>query len=90
MEKQSADSMDRLLRKHISERVTLMSQPAKLRKLFLTLNRDEKGRFTFKSLRGALLRIGCAKEIIDADGGKALRRIFNASATHGECIVAEN
>ena len=80
---QSADSMDRLLRKHISERVTLMSQPAKLRKLFLTLNRDQKGRFTFKHLRGALLRIGCAKEIIDSDGGKALRRIFNASATHG-------
>jgi Ca2+-binding EF-hand superfamily protein len=77
-------STDSAVRRHICDRVVLRSQPAKLRKLFLSLPRDEKGRFTFASLRAALLRIGCVPAKLDLDDGRALRRVFAAAATsHG-------
>ena len=79
----SESASDRAVRQHICDRIVLRSKPGHLRDLFLTLPRDRKGRFTFDSLRTALIRIGCAPGKLDLDGGKALRRVFDASASKG-------
>ena len=54
---------EKKLRFYIREQVTLRSQPAKLRKLFLRLARDHRGRFDYTTFRTALLKIGCSKSI---------------------------
>jgi Ca2+-binding EF-hand superfamily protein len=76
-------SADSKIRKYITEQVTLRSQPAKLRKLFLKLGRDHRGRFDFTTFRTALLKIGCRTDVIDMENKAALKRVFDSCASDG-------
>ena len=71
------------LRRNIRDQVTLRSQPAKLRKLFLRLGRDHRGRFDYTSFRTAIIRIGCHQEIVDKANQSILRRVFHECAQNG-------
>ena len=84
-----AVSADIKLRAYITDQVTLRSQPAKLRKLFLKLSRDHRGRFDFTTFRTALLKIGCRTDVIDMENKVALKRVFDACASNGRMSWSE-
>lgn len=71
------------LRNYIREQITLRSQPAKLRKLFLKLGRDHRGRFNFVAFRKAILQIGCRTDVIDANKQTTLKAVFKTCAPKG-------
>ena len=78
-----AINAEKKLRVYIREQVTLRSQPAKLRKLFLRLSRDHRGRFDFLTFREALLKIGCRQDVVDINKQEVLKRVFASCASHG-------
>jgi hypothetical protein len=74
---------EKKLRNYIREQITLRSQPAKLRKLFLKLGRDHRGRFDFLTFRKAILQIGCRTDVIDANKQATLKAVFKTCAQKG-------
>ena len=74
---------EKKLRNYIREQITLRSQPAKLRKLFLKLGRDHRGRFDFLTFRKAILQIGCRTDVTDANKQATLKAVFKTCAQKG-------